>query len=61
MKLECDEVDILEHTEELLKELGPEVPHPSETEQEEGEGEGGVLEDSESELFEESTENMELS
>lgn len=64
-KVGCDEVDMLEHTQELLKELGPspeEVQVPGDDEAEDaGEGESG---DSDCELLEESnenTENMEVS
>ena len=63
-KMGCDETEILEHTQELLKELGPEQ---AEMEGEEGEGEGEEereedgLEDSDSELVGGETENMEVS
>lgn len=59
--MECDETEILEHTQELLKELGPEQAEM------EGEGEGEEerkedgLEDSDSELVGGETENMEVS
>ena len=63
-KLECDEVEMLEHTRELLEELGPEEAMASE---ESGKKEQeGLVEDSDSEHLEENdtqadTENMELS
>ena len=57
--MECDETEILEHTQELLKELGPETREQAEMEGEGDEEEDG-LEDSDSEQVGE-TENMEVS
>ena len=70
-KLECDEMEILEHTQELLEELGPEEAMASE-EIEEGGGGGEEgkeidqdeesedgLEDSDSEQLEEDREQAE--
>ena len=41
-KLDCDELEILEHTQQLLTELGPEQPITEEAESTAG---GGVKED----------------
>lgn len=61
-KLECDEMEILEHTKELLEELGPGEAKASE-EREEEEDHDGELEDSDSEQLEEQVDrdNMDLS
>ena len=60
-KLECDETEILEHTVELLRELGPGGSTEQTAEMEgEGEGEEDCIEDSDNELAKE-TETMEVS
>ena len=64
-KLDCDEVSILEHTEQLLQDLGPDTSLLPEAElKSKGEGEESGLEHSDSRLLEEDTqdsETMELS
>ena len=64
-KLECDETEILEHTVELLRELGPGGTTEQTAEMDgegegEGEGEEDCIEDSDNELAKE-TETMEVS
>lgn len=64
-KLDCDEVAILEHTEQLLQELGKDTSQVAKSElKSKGEGEETGPEDSDSELLEEdaqATKTMELS
>lgn len=51
-KLECDEVEILEHTQELLTQLGPEQPVPEGLEPEGGVAKDNDIADSDSEAHE---------